>query len=207
VIQLLVRLARSRRTVLAAAAAIVWLIAVAVGFGKLWAYASTPAPQTTAAAEWPARTTLSRLDGRPTLVMFAHPQCPCSRASVAELAKLVARTPATATIHVVFYRPPSEPHGWERTSLWRAAEAIPTVRVSVDPGGVEATRFGALASGQTYFYDAGGALRFNGGITAARGHEGDNAGRQALETILTHGTPSASQTRVFGCALRHAGAD
>ena len=200
------RLASHRRAVAAVAAA-VWLIAVAAGFGKLWAYASTPAPQGLAAARWPADSRLSRVDGQPTMVMFAHPQCPCSRASVAELAKALAHTRTAAVIHVVFYRPSSVPDGWEQTSLWRAAAAIPAVRVSVDHGGVEATRFGALASGQTYFYDTGGALRFSGGITAARGHEGDSAGRQALEALLTNGTPPTSQTRVFGCVLRHAAAD
>jgi hypothetical protein len=97
-------LVSSRRFVLIVVG-VVWVAAIAFGFNRLWAYAGTPAPQGTAPAEWPASSRLARVDGRPTIVMFAHPQCPCSRATVTELEKLVARTHAAAAIHVVFYRP------------------------------------------------------------------------------------------------------
>ena len=49
-----------------------------------------------------------------------------------------------------------------------------------DDDGAEARRFGAETSGQTLLYDARGALAFSGGITGARGHAGDNAGRASL---------------------------
>jgi hypothetical protein len=117
----------------------------------------------------------------------------------------MGRTHAPVTIHVVFFRPSSAPEGWEQTSLWRTAAGIPAVRVSADPDGGEATRFGAIASGQTYFYDAAGTLRFSGGITPARGHEGDSTGGQALQALLNGAAPPPVHTRVFGCVLRHSG--
>jgi hypothetical protein len=195
-------LAPAGRRVLPAAAGVVWLLVVAGGFSRLTTYANTPAPQGNAGAEWPAASSLARKAGRPTIVMFGHPQCPCSRASVGELANVAARAQDRATVHVVFFRPSSAPDGWERTSLWQSAETIPSVRVSADPDGAEAARFGALASGQTYFYDAAGTLRFSGGITPARGHSGDSSGRQALEALLAGRIPPGAVARVFGCVLR-----
>ena len=71
----------------------------------------------------------------------------------------------------------------------------------LDEGGVEASRFGAATSGQAILYDGDGRLVFSGGITAARGHFGDNAGSQALARLLIDGMPSRPHTPVFGCAL------
>jgi hypothetical protein len=44
-------------------------------------------------------------------------------------------------------------------------------------------------------------LLFAGGITAARGHAGDNAGRSAIETLLAGGRPGYDRTPVFGCPI------
>lgn len=70
-----------------------------------------------------------------------------------------------------------------------------------DGDGVEAKRFGAFTSGQALLYDAQGQLRFSGGITDSRGHEGDNAGREAIEAILAGKTATTTLTDVFGCGL------
>jgi hypothetical protein len=42
---------------------------------------------------------------------------------------------------------------------------------------------------------------FSGGITASRGHEGDNAGRAAIEQLVRHERADRLSTWVFGCAL------
>jgi hypothetical protein len=42
---------------------------------------------------------------------------------------------------------------------------------------------------------------FSGGITDARGHAGDNDGRDAVEAYLTGGVPGCTQTPVFGCPI------
>ena len=75
------------------------------------------------------------------------------------------------------------------------------VAVRVDPEGVEARRFGSQTSGQIMLYDADGQLLFSGGITAARGHSGDNAGRNAILSLLTSGSSEQRGTPVFGCPL------
>ena len=61
-------------------------------------------------------------------------------------------------------------------------------------------------SGQTFLYDADGALLFSGGTTGARGHAGDNAGRATLLALLDEqDARHALDSPVFGCSLFAAG--
>jgi hypothetical protein len=75
------------------------------------------------------------------------------------------------------------------------------VKVVVDPEGLEAGRFGAETSGHTLLYGTDGRLLFSGGLTASRGHAGENVGESAIIALVNHQTPLRSQTLVFGCAL------
>jgi hypothetical protein len=178
-----------------------WLLTIGTGMGMLWKYADTPGPPADAKAMWPAGASFTRDARGPVLVLFLHPQCPCSRATINELARLLAGAPAPAAIDALVYRPVNADAGWERTDLWDSAAALRGVHVMTDVGGAQARVFGALVSGQTLLYRATGALRFSGGITGARGHEGDNPGRTALTSILAGGHPAALRTPVFGCYL------
>jgi hypothetical protein len=189
-----------------------WLAAVAGGSAVLWDYQSAPGPEGEAPARWPAGSRITRGDGRPTLVMFAHPKCPCTRASIEELARVVALCGERLAVHVLFCRPAGCPPAWERTELWRAAEEIPGVGVGADVGLREAERFGARTSGFVLLYGADGALLFHGGITGGRGHAGDNAGRDAVVARVTGGEAEpgtwgrsapkgAARTCVYGCPL------
>jgi len=48
-----------------------------------------------------------------------------------------------------------------------------------------------------------GRLAFSGGITLARGHEGDSAGLQRIRSLLRTGKADRSEAPVYGCSLRH----
>lgn len=187
-------------------ASVVWALVVVGGLASMWAYAERPGPPTTAGPMWPTAARLRRDGHTPTLVMFLHPQCACSRASVAELGVLLARVSRPLVIHMVVYRPAGAAADWEYTDLWDSAEAIPAAHVTSDEDGAEARVFGALVSGSTLLYDGDGRLLFNGGITSARGHAGDNAGLDAVASLLAHEGHAISQTPVFGCLL-HAESD
>ena len=113
----------------------------------------------------------------------------------------MARHADVLAAQVVFIRPQSMPAGWEETALWQLANTIPGVSVTCDVAGREADLFRGKTSGLTVLYDTDGQLRFFGGITASRGHAGDNAGRSAIESILTSGQATRTETFVFGCAL------
>jgi hypothetical protein len=85
--------------------------------------------------------------------------------------------------------------------LWRDAAAIPGVHPIEDIDGGEIRKFGAATSGQVLLYDASGRLQFNGGITASRGHAGDNDGRDAVASLLRSGRAPLHTAFVFGCSL------
>ena len=156
-------------------------------------------------SHWPEGSRIERSPGRATLVMLVHPQCPCSRASIAELAVLMTHLQGRLSAHVLFLQPASLPDDWTQTDLWESAAAIPGVEAIRDADGVEARRFDAATSGQVVLYDTTGKLLFSGGITPARGHSGGNSGRDAILALLG-GSPSEwSETPVFGCALFAAG--
>lgn len=175
--------------------------AAALG-GGLWlhAYKAAPGLPAEAPATWPAEATLPAPAGRPTLVVVAHPRCPCTHATLGELERLLRETRAAADVRVVMV----EPEGLDvdrSGGLWARAARLPGATVHTDPGGHEARRFGAATSGQALLYDDQGRLLFTGGLTASRGHEGDNAGRAALRALLTARTPETPTTPVFGCPL------
>jgi hypothetical protein len=178
-----------------------WLAATGAGLAGMAAYANRPGALAVARADWPAESHLVKDAARPTLVMVAHPQCDCTRASLAELAELLAEAPGAARAYVLFVVPRGADASWNTTGLWERARAIPGVIAIRDEDGVEGRRFGALTSGQTFLYGTDGRLRFSGGTTPARGHEGDSVGVSAMVDVLTQGRARTAQAPVFGCAL------
>jgi hypothetical protein len=178
-----------------------WLVSVVAGVWQVMAYENRPGPGASAPQSWPAASRLALAGNRPTLVLVAHPQCPCTRASMAELAEILARTDYRPQTYILFLRPAGFADGWEKTDLWQGAAKLPGVTLVRDDGGVEARRFGAETSGQTLLYDARGRLVFSGGITGSRGHVGDNAGQSALIDLLSRGGADRPGTSVFGCPL------
>jgi hypothetical protein len=185
-----------------AAAALVWLACVGTGLWALWAYDNRPGVSADAPGRWPAATALKRSADRHTLLFVAHPQCTCTRASLEELAEILARASShRPKTYVLFLKPSNVDAGWEQTDLWTRAAALPNVTVLRDDDGVEARRFGAETSGQTLLYDDRGTLIYSGGITGSRGHAGENAGELALVALLTRGHAERRSASVFGCSL------
>ena len=186
-----------RRRLVLGIVGVVWLGVSCGGLVILAMYADSPGPIPQAPSRWPSDTQISLGQRRDTLILFAHPHCPCTRASLGELEKIVARYQGSLTPWVVFFKPASSDDGWEQTDLWNTAAAIPGAHVVADTDGVEARRFNATTSGQTLLYNDQGKLLFEGGITLARGHAGDNAGRSAIEDCLTNTAPSRRRDASF----------
>ncbi len=133
--------------------------------------------------------------------MLAHPRCPCTRASIGELARITAQVQGRVSAYVLFLKPPASGSDWEDTDLRQTAATIPGVTVLSDVDGAEAHRFGAETSGHTLLFDTDGQLLFSGGITQLRGHAGDNAGESAVLSLVETHTAERAQTFVFGCSL------
>src|SRR5436309_2095363 len=122
-------------------ALIVWAGAVAIGMAILWNYASTPGSPATPTEQWPTDTQIQRVSGKATLIMLAHPQCPCTRASLRELALIMTRCRGLLTAQVLFFKPKNFARDWEKTDLWQQASIISGVEVGCDIDGIEARRF------------------------------------------------------------------
>jgi hypothetical protein len=180
----------------------IWTPAVGFGIHKLMQYAYTPGRPAVAAPVWPANPWIALAPNRPTLLVFAHPRCPCSRATVGELARIVALHKDGVSVAIFFYAPSTETPGWARTDLWRDASAIPGVRAIQDRDGAAARVFGAFTSGETLLFDKDGRLAFHGGITPARGHAGDSSGRDAILSLLAGKPAATNSSPVFGCSIR-----
>ena len=83
----------------------------------------------------------------------------------------------------------------------RGLANVPGITIWHDGGGSLARRFGVLTSGHVLLYDSSGRLIYSGGITASRGHRGDNFGRSALLAAILGAPPSRGSNPVFGCPL------
>ncbi|HVX85787.1 MAG TPA: RedB protein [Phycisphaerae bacterium] len=193
-----------RRLLVTALACALWVGGVSVGAVELFRYDATASAAGAPAAGWPAGTRLVPGSAEATLVMGVHPQCPCSRATMDELAVLAAHCQGRLRMYVLMVCPRGATADWAKTSLWTSAAAIPGVTVIADLGGSETRRFGLATSGETLLYGADLRLEFSGGITESRGHAGDNAGESAIEALVKD--PSAfgvqtTRTPVYGCAL------
>lgn len=99
------------------------------------------------------------------------------------------------------YKPADESDDWIEGTLLENCRRM-NCRVLPDPDGRLAVSLGSLTSGGVALYDAEGRLRYQGGITGSRGHEGDNAGERAVIEILRGRRDSHKSMPVFGCPIQ-----
>ncbi|MGP1346078.1 MAG: hypothetical protein ACTS3F_05335 [Phycisphaerales bacterium] len=180
---------------------IAWAIACVIAFSALWAYANTPATHAEPKPGWSPPEALRVPSDRACLVLFAHPKCPCTRATMAALERLRRDHSGLLAMRVVFYEPINADASWRGTELWERALALEESLAIADPGGAMSMAAGAVASGTVIFMDHSGQERFRGGITPARGHEGDSVGSIAIRAILRGESPGHNSASVYGCRI------
>jgi hypothetical protein len=179
-----------------------WLGIAVSGLSSLAKYRFAPgASAAVTHSDWPAQSALARPANKYFLLVFVHPQCPCTEATISELDKLMTHTAGKLSTTVAFVVPSGVLPGFEKGSLWTASARIPGVMNVCDFSGLEAQRFGAATSGQTFLFNTNGQMIFHGGITDGRGHEGDNVGSESVVNLVMGKTAESTQTPVFGCAL------
>src|SRR5687767_2396114 len=81
-----------------------WLACAVGGLFLVWAYDNGAGVPANADSEWPVNTSLEPATDRPTLVLLAHPQCTCTRATLGELAEALARAQSLPKTYVVFLK-------------------------------------------------------------------------------------------------------
>ena len=181
--------------------AVLWTGGIVGGLAALNRYKSTPGKEGQVLQTWPSDSTLPRETNSPTLVVFAHPLCPCTRASMTELTRLLDRKGDRVRTLIVMMRPTSAGDEWARSSLVKTAQRLPNTKVLEDTDGREAERFGATTSGTAALYGRDGQLLFHGGLTIARGHEGDSPGVKQIADLLEDRRIANAGAPVFGCSL------
>lgn len=181
------------------AAILIWGLVVGAGLSSLAIYTASPGGPGDPALRWPSGTGLRTSPGRATAILFVRPECPCSRASLAEFASALARCEHPPTAFVVVPGPGPSPGGddWIGDRVAR----MPGVKRRPDPSGAEAARFGVVTSGHALVFDASGVLAFSGGITSGRGHEGKNAGALALVDRADGRASGLASAPIFGCLI------
>jgi hypothetical protein len=136
------------------------------------------------------------------LVVFLHPHCSCSVATIRNLGGILDQTSTTVVVEIFVYQPQNVDRRWSESELLESVKRIPNVRIRFDDGGTYAREYGVDTSGHVLLYSPLGQLLFSGGITDGRGKEGDSIGRGALLRILDgQDVKEYSRLPVFGCSL------
>lgn len=188
---------------------IAWLVSVVVAFLQLADYACRPGQAAEPRSAWPSETKLNFIDDHWNVLVFMHPKCPCSRASMTELQRVIEQLEDSNGQNIVtqfvFFHPEAESQAdsedWNDSELIRASSKLTDLAPWFDRGAVESRRFGATTSGHVMAYSPSGELGFSGGVTVRRSHEGDNAAAQALAEILDGSVNIEPTYPVFGCPI------
>jgi hypothetical protein len=181
-----------------------WAAVVGGGLTALMKYDATPGASANVGSQSALPVEIDSTSGKLTLVMFVHPRCPCSVASIDELSRLMSNLNGRLRAYVVMYQAVGQPQDWSRSTAWRNASGIPGVEVRSDLDAVLAGRSGAQTSGDVYLYDEDRSLLFEGGITGSRGHVGDNSGFNSVTRIVLGKRSSRTppgHSPVFGCSI------
>jgi hypothetical protein len=181
-----------------------WAAIVAMGVVTLARHDLTPGVEAPSVAGSYVLQAAKIGEGKKTIIMFVHPKCPCSTASLEELRQLMAQHGSQLNATVVMFRSSGAADDGTRSAAWATAQQIPGAEVRADLDGTQAKQCGAQTSGQVFLYDESGALQFEGGITGSRGHPGDNNSLDTLAALVTKKQPPQSapaRTPVFGCPI------
>jgi hypothetical protein len=183
-----------------------WLAACAIGAYLAMRHEFEPGRLDALRCGWPADTILESNPGKITVVVFLHPRCVCTAATVKQLLCALRSQPQVVLIAVVF-----TPGDAESAGAWDDGEYVRMIRAGVsnacvfqDREGAEAGKFGAATSGTILVFDGEGRETFRGGITNRRGGEDVNPGLRRFCSALNgdQANEHENPTPVFGCPLQ-----
>ncbi len=163
-------------------AVIIWLALTICTMTSFWAYEATPGTPSAVAECAPAESSILLASERNTLVVFIHPKCVCTNATLLELRRIWNEIDSTVHPKCIFAlrQPVDSAAAWTKTSIERMCREFPEATVLYDYGGMEAKRYGITTSGTCILYASNGHRIFCGGITASRGHQGPAHGQDVL---------------------------
>ena len=122
-------------------ATVIWGLTVGIGYLALQLHGASPGQGGRVVELWPDQSRIPLTSGWPTLVIAAHPLCPCTRATVAELTRVLTRCAGKVEVYILILLPERAGHDWGPTDGLRRLGTMPGVHLIDDPGGEEAARF------------------------------------------------------------------
>jgi hypothetical protein len=178
---------------------LVWSLAVISGLGALLLYKRTPGQAAKAPMHWPNDCPIQRRSNERVLLLFAHPKCPCTRATLSEMERLLA-TERDLRPHVILFDT-NNTQSWGESDIVSRSMCLPGAKTYGDADGRLQQMFNVTTSGHVLLYDKDGRNTYSGGITGLRGHEGENCGLAKLRERLAGRTSSPDSFPVLGCPL------
>ena len=191
----------NRSRALQVALILIWLASAIGGIAWLTVEAAETGERHTVPSTWPDDVVAMRPHREATLLVFLHPRCPCSLATLAELERLLPLAKKPIDTWLIYGIPSTADAGWRETSTWKRGEGIANTQQVFDPGGQLAQQFGVATSGDCLLYHADGNLAFQGGITPSRAHEGNCLGQADLLLALNENARNVRDLPVYGCPL------
>jgi hypothetical protein len=191
---------RSISPVIVLASSVLWGLSSGLGFVLLAAYHGRPGRDGSPPSHWPSGTKVPLDKTFPTLLIFVHPRCPCSSASLAELVQVATRYRGRFAAHLLSFRPDGSDEGWDQVQAGTEA-SLPGITRWADMGGREAMQFGVETSGHVLLFEPSGRRLFSGGITISRGHQGGNPGLNELIASILGEPSGVGASPVFGCPV------
>jgi len=137
----------------------------------------------------------------PTLFVFLHPECPCSAATVEELARISEQCRGELKILGIFSDYSTLPHPSSQSKMWNKVESILGARSLLDADAHLRRSFHAATSGECFLLAPDAHVLYHGGITSSRGHSGPSSGGDAIISYFNGDTMGMVTAPVFGCTL------
>lgn len=178
-----------------------WLLVISAGMGWWMLYDRTPGAAAAAGNAWPGDSSLVLNDQAGTAIVFVHPHCPCTRATLEKLDSALASCTHKPNLYVFVSPVDLDAKKTEAGDNYRRAAAISGAICIVDSDRTAQAHFGAATSGQVIYFDARGNLKFAGGLTAERGGVAPGGAERQFAAALRGEAQSPVKTPVFGCPL------
>lgn len=179
----------------------VWLVLILAGTQVLTSYSNYRVDRPQSATY--DHLSLARYvkKARYSLILFLHPRCSCSRATLHELSKVLRKSTNSPRVTIVMYCPNGKPDAWIEGPNDRLARKLDPHEFVIDAGQLFQQN-GIVDSGHVLCFDRSGTIRFSGGVTGSRSHEGSNQASAALRRILNGEGESCIEFPVFGCSIQ-----
>lgn len=147
-----------------------------------------------------AQSELRRTDSKKLLV-FYHPHCPCTAASLRNLQRINSSLVSERKIYAFAFHPQDEPVTWIESPTTKLLRGIPNITIIPDREAIACQAFGLSTSGHMLVYDEAQRLIFSGGITPGRGHEGDCQSSFDLRQKINGEKSTLNYWPVYGCSI------